>query len=300
MSVVGSQGTVGFTPDSKRHTACGQQQTTHENRVGNEQRGHLLQTPLISLTEALAIGAREHVALVGAGGKTTLMFALASELRRKGKRLITSTTTKVWHEQALQAPGVVFAEANYSWMEKLKAELATGGHVFLGRSLIGSGKVDGIVPSLADKLFQQLEIDYLLVEADGSAGRPVKAPAPHEPVIPGSVTEVVAVMGLEAIGRKLEPEVVFRHDLVANITGLHPGEELSVDALSRLFLHPEGLFKGSPTSAKRVVFLNKLDLLPERQKAALLADLILSDEKKQVVRVVIGSLSQGSYFIRGV
>jgi probable selenium-dependent hydroxylase accessory protein YqeC len=243
--------------------------------------------------------AREHVALVGAGGKTTLMFALASELQRKGKHLITSTTTKVWHEQALQAPGVVFAEANSSWVEKLKAGLTRGGHVFLGRSLIESGKVDGIVPSLADRLFQQLEVDYLLVEADGSAGRPVKAPAPHEPVIPKSVTEVVAVLGLEAIGRKLEPEIVFRHDLVANITGLRPGEELSVYALSRLFLHPAGLFKGSPASAKRVVFLNKLDLLPEKQKAMMLADLILSDEMKQVVRVVIGSLNKGSYFIRG-
>lgn len=252
-----------------------------------------------TLAEALAMDAREHVALVGAGGKTTLMFALASELQRKGKRLITSTTTKVWHEQALQAPGVVFTEVNCAWVEKLKAGLATGGHVFLGRSLIGSGKVDGIVASLADRLFQELEIDYLLVEADGSAGRPVKAPAPHEPVIPKSVTEVVAVLGLEAIGRKLEPEIVFRHDLVANITGLRLGEELSVHALSTLFLHPAGLFKGSPASAKRVVFLNKLDLLPEKQKAMMLADLILSGERRQVVRVVIGSLSQGSYFIRG-
>lgn len=243
--------------------------------------------------------AREHIALVGGGGKTRLMFALASELQRNGKHIVTSTTTKVWREQALQAPDVIFAEANSSWVEKLKAGLARDGHVFLGRSLIESGKVDGIVPSLADRLFQQLEVDYLLVEADGSAGRPVKAPAPHEPVIPESVTEVVAVLGLEAIGRKLEPEIVFRDDLVANITGLRQGEELSVHALSRLFLHPAGLFKGSPASAKRVVFLNKLDLLPEKRKAMMLADLILSDEMRQVVRVVIGSLNKGSYFIRG-
>jgi probable selenium-dependent hydroxylase accessory protein YqeC len=258
-----------------------------------------LEKPLISLTEALAIGAREHIALVGAGGKTTLMFALASELQRKGRHLITSTTTKVWYEEALQAPGVLFAEANASWVKELKAGLATGGHVFLGKSLIKSGKVDGIVPSLADRLFQQTEVEYLLVEADGSAGRPVKAPAPHEPVIPKSVTEVVAVLGLEAIGRKLEPDIVFRHNLVANITGLHLGEELSVQALSKLFLHPDGLFKGSPASAKRVAFLNKLDVLPEGQKAMMLADLILSDQISQVARVVIGSLNKGRYFIRG-
>jgi probable selenium-dependent hydroxylase accessory protein YqeC len=258
-----------------------------------------LEKRLISLTEALGVSAREHIALVGAGGKTTLMFALASELRRKGKHLITSTTTKVWHEQALQAPCVILADADSSWVEKLKTELATAGHVFLGRSLLDIGKVKGIDPLLADRLFQQREVDYLLVEADGSAGRPVKAPASHEPVIPKSVTEVVAVLGLEAIGRKLEPGIVFRHDLVANITGLRLGEELSVPALARLFLHPEGLFKGSPASAKRVVFLNKLDLLPDEQKALVLADLILSDEMIQVGRVVIGSLKKGMYLIKG-
>jgi probable selenium-dependent hydroxylase accessory protein YqeC len=87
--------------------------------------------------------------------------------------------------------------------------------------------------------------------------------------------------------------------LVANITGLHLGEELSVQALSKLFLHPDGLFKGSPASAKRVAFLNKLDVLPEGQKAMMLADLILSDQISQVARVVIGSLNKGRYFIRG-
>jgi probable selenium-dependent hydroxylase accessory protein YqeC len=257
-----------------------------------------LENPLISLTEALGIRTREHMALVGAGGKTALMFALASELRRKGKHLITSTTTKVWHEQALQAPRVIFADTDPSWVEKLKTELATAGHVFLGRHVLESGKVKGIEPSLLDRLFQELKVDYLLVEADGSAGCPVKAPAPHEPVIPGSATEVVALLGLEAIGRKLGPEIAFRHDLVKSITGLRDGEELTAPALSRLFMHPSGLFKGSPASAKRVVFLNKLDLLPDDREALVLAGLILSDERTQVGRVVIGSLKKGMYFIR--
>jgi probable selenium-dependent hydroxylase accessory protein YqeC len=252
-----------------------------------------------SLAEALAIDAREHIALVGAGGKTTLMFALASELRQKGKHLITSTTTKVWHEQASQARSVILVGADCHWEEKLKTRLAAAGHVFLGTSLLESGKVEGIDPSLADRLFQQMEVDYLLVEADGSAGRPVKAPALHEPVIPDSVTVLVALLGLEAIGRKLGPEIAFRHDLVAGITGLREGEDLSVRALSRLLVDPVGLFKGSPASAKRVAFLNKLDLLPDEEKALALADLILSDERKQVARVVIGSLKKGMYLIRG-
>jgi hypothetical protein len=48
-----------------------------------------------SLTEALGIEAREMISLVGAGGKTTLMFRLAKELSLSGKRLVTTTTTKI-------------------------------------------------------------------------------------------------------------------------------------------------------------------------------------------------------------
>jgi len=80
---------------------------------------------------------------------------------------------------------------------------------------------------------------------------------------------------------------------------VRPGEDLSVSALSKLFQHPAGLFKGSPDSARRVVFLNKLDLLPEEGEAMKLADLILSDRMKQVERVVIGSLKKGEYVLKG-
>ena len=61
------------------------------------------------LFSALALGQREHVALVGGGGKTTLMFALAGELLQAGKKVITTTTTKIRGQEATRAPYKVFA-----------------------------------------------------------------------------------------------------------------------------------------------------------------------------------------------
>ncbi|MCJ7596560.1 MAG: selenium cofactor biosynthesis protein YqeC, partial [Desulfobacterales bacterium] len=190
--------------------------------------------PFTKLSEALALGAREHIALVGGGGKTALLFALAEELCQSGKRVLTSTTTKVWHAEALKSPRVIFVKGNPAWRAHLQETLEKEGHLFLAEALLDSGKVQGITPSLADELYEDASIDYLLIEADGSAGRPVKAPDWHEPVIPASVTRVVALMGLEALGRPMGPEVVFRQELVAKITGLKPGESLTVQALSRL------------------------------------------------------------------
>jgi probable selenium-dependent hydroxylase accessory protein YqeC len=117
-------------------------------------------------------------------------------------------------------------------------------------------------------------------------------------VIPESVTIVLALLGLEALGRIFSPETVFRPELAAKITGLMPGEELSAFALAKLFLNPQGLFKGSPASAKRMAFLNKLDLLPEESRATDLADLVLTDAKNGVARTIIGSLKKGSYLIK--
>ena len=251
------------------------------------------------LTSALALEPREHLALVGGGGKTSLMFYLAGLLHRKGKRVVTSTTTKILHSEALGAPRVIFVQSDTSWKDNLREGLENQGHVFLGGRLLDSGKVEGIDPFLADELCGDRRIDYLVGEADGSAGHPVKAPDAHEPVIPASATVVVAVLGLEALGRRMGPDVVFRADLFRKLTGVNPGERLTAPALSRLFLAPEGLFKGTPLTARRIVLLNKLDLVSEEGEARELAHLILGNALKQIDRVVIGSAAKGRFEILG-
>lgn len=243
------------------------------------------------------MGPVEHVAIVGGGGKTTLMFSLAEELRLKGRRVITSTTTKIWHHEAQRSPCVVFSHADSAWHDIVRDGLESHGHVFVGQGVLESGKVKGISPGLADALFQESGVDNLILEADGSAGRPVKAHAEHEPVIPLSATVVIAMMGLEAIGKLLEPEVVFRAELFEQITGLGQGERLTPKGLARIFHGPDGLFRGSPEPARRVVFLNKLDLLTGEQEAKELADLVLKTSLFPIDRVVIGSIIKAHYFV---
>ena len=248
-----------------------------------------------SLIKALEIRARDHIAIVGAGGKTALMFSLAEELGREGKKVITSTTTKVWDRQARQAPHVVCTEDSPSWKEEVKEKLSEKDLIFLGRCVLESGKMDGLDAHDLDQLFQEPQVGYLLVEADGAAGLPVKAPASHEPVIPASATLVVAVMGIEALGRKLTPEEVFRPEAVKEITGLNPGEILTSRALAKLFLHPRGLYKGTPASARRIAFLNKLDLVEEGDEAMALGREILRESCGEIRRVVVGSIREKRY-----
>ena len=251
-----------------------------------------------SLIDALALGAREHIALVGGGGKTTLMFALADELRRKGKRVLASTTTKVWHREALEYEKVLLVEDDADWGKKQAEGLKSEGTAFLGKSILESGKVEGISASLADKIFRDSNVQYIVVEADGSAGHPLKAPAEHEPVVPGSVTMIVAMMGLEAMSARLDEATVFRLELVWSFSGIETGGILTPSALAKVFIHPAGLFKGAPEGARRVVFLNKEDLFEEDTRAVELADILLADPMKKIDRVILGSIKKGEYETR--
>jgi probable selenium-dependent hydroxylase accessory protein YqeC len=249
------------------------------------------------LFSALAIGQREHVALVGGGGKTTLMFALAGEILHAGQKVITTTTTKIRRQEATQAPCEVSALSDPAWHQKVKQGLKIYGHVFVARRPLDSGKVEGISPELADTLYLCPVVDHLILEADGASGKPVKAPAKHEPVVPFSATLVVAMVGLEALEKPFDERIVFRTKLFEKLTGLHRGETITRECLVKIFESPEGLYKGAPVSARRIAFLNKADLLPDDQIARDLGDRILRSQASSVDRVVIGSITKKEYLL---
>lgn len=247
------------------------------------------------LVSALCLGDREHIALVGGGGKTSLMFALARELLSQGRRVVTGTTTKILYREAQSCPCVILPASGTRWHENMRDALETHGLVFVDKGVLESGKVEGIHPGVADLIYQDPEVDFLIIEADGSAGRPVKAPAAHEPVIPRSATTVIALMGLDALGKTLVPEVVFRLELFEEMTGLKSGDRLTLHALAMPFQAPGGLFKGVDPSARRAVFLNKADLLHDQKEALELADILLNSSATPVDTVAIGSITTGRY-----
>jgi len=244
-----------------------------------------------NLVEALGIRQREHIAFVGAGGKSTLMLALAKELTTKGYRVVTSTTTKVWREQAEKAPYIILTESSPGWMDELKEAIELSRHAFLGEKILPSDKVQGIAPEIANELYEESVSDYLMIEADGAAGKPVKAPAGHEPVIPISTTLVVAVIGLDALGKPCLPETVFRLDDFLRVTGAERGEILTPELVAKLVRHDMGSFKECPEGARKALFLNRADLLEDTKPVEQLLDLVAGPD-----RIIVGSLKDQSYF----
>ncbi len=246
--------------------------------------------PVSFLTEALGLKEREVISLVGAGGKTTLMYRLAKELYLGGKGVVTTTTTKIL-EPKPEENNFLFIDPDEKKVKNfVLGHLDQYRHLTIAEERLESGKLKGISADLVNELWSLDKINTVIVEADGAAGRPVKAPRKWEPVIPTATTLVVAILGVDGVGKELNEENVFHPEGVSRITGIPIGEKLTDEATAVLVVHPEGLFKGAPPSSRVVAFLNKVDIPKGLATGKGIAKKILEKKHPQIERVVLGRL----------
>jgi len=219
---------------------------------------------MIPLRRALRLGAAPQVAFVGAGGKTSALFALARQFERP---VLVTTSTHFPLDQLKQANQHVKVR-NVSDVRKLSAENLQAVTVITG----GETKEDRVSGLDAESMaalnaFARANTLPFLIEADGARRRALKAPADHEPAIPPFVDAVIVVAGLSALGQPLEDKWVHRPERFAELSALKIGETISADAIAKVLLHPEGGPKNIPTQARRIVLLNQADT-PELEGAA--------------------------------
>jgi probable selenium-dependent hydroxylase accessory protein YqeC len=243
-----------------------------------------------SLKESLGLKARELISLVGAGGKTTLMFRLARDLITERKKVVTTTTTKILEPFSGETLFLLVDRDEEKLKQFVFKHLDQYKHITIASERIGSSKLRGGSSGLVNDLWISHEIDYLIVEADGAAGRPIKAPRKGEPVIPSNTTLVVAILGVDGAGRELTEENAFQPELISKMTGIPVGGRMTDEAIAILMTHPEGVFKGASPSSRVVAFLNKVDIPDGIAKAKGIAEKILEKKHPQVERVVLGQL----------
>lgn len=146
------------------------------------------------------MNARKIISVAGAGGKTTMIHSLRDRYLAEGRSVLVTTTTKMYIEEN--------TDISCS-LESITASLEKDSYCMAGSPSAESGKIAALPAHIMEAALQAA--DVVLIEADGAKHYPAKYPAAYEPVIyPGS-TEVILVMGLDAIGRRVD-ETVFRAD----------------------------------------------------------------------------------------
>src|SRR4030043_1497931 len=242
----------------------------------------------MKLKEALDIRPGEVVSLVGGGGKTTLMFALARELASGGDCRAPPPPTKILEPSPSETPLLLLETDEGELMRLLLDNLDKHRHITLASGKLASGKLNGISPEFVVRLARLSQVSFIVVEADGDAHRSLKAPNPTEPVIPFNTSLVIPVVGFDPGGCRLTEKDVFRPEIASHLLGLPLGEIISSDDIAFLITHHQGIIKGSPERARIVPFINKVDLDEGLSKGRDLAHKILAMRHPQIERVVLG------------
>lgn len=242
----------------------------------------------MDLVRAFEVQPKEVIALVGAGGKTTLLFRLAAELAAGGRHVVTTTTTRLGIGQLAAAPCVARVEKGKDARPAVREALQRNAHVLVAGPDAPEGKVRGLEPARVDEIAALEEVDTVIVEADGAKLRPFKAPAGHEPVIPASTTLLVPVAGMDVLGLSLTEAHVHRPERVATLAGVEPGGLIDAGIVARVLGHRQGGLKCRPPGARVVAFLNKAEDETRYQAARAIARELLGGEG--IAAVVIGAL----------
>jgi molybdenum cofactor cytidylyltransferase len=208
----------------------------------------------LSINRALRVDSSSCIAFIGAGGKTTALFQLARKIQQP---VIVTATSHLGTWQTKLADQHIIAESPDSL-----GELEHG----LKGILLVTGELDGdrtkpVNYNLLHWLYRFCD-DHaipLLIEADGSRQKPLKAWAEHEPAIPAFTSRVIQVAGLSSLGKPLSDEFVHRAELFSRISGLAAGETITAEAIISALTHPSSGLKDAPQKTSKVVILNQAD-----------------------------------------
>ncbi|MEG1254530.1 selenium cofactor biosynthesis protein YqeC [Clostridium sp.] len=247
----------------------------------------------MKLLETIRIRKGDVISIVGAGGKTTLMFTLAEELKSRGRVLVT-TTTKIYTPAKSQYNHLIIKENIHDNVESNEDLIhdSLGIYVY-GSAINEEGKLIGIEDK--DLIRETLTYDYTLIEADGSKKKPVKGWNNHEPVISEITTITIGILSGEVLNLLVNENNVHRLKEFKNLTFTKEGELINQENILSLIFSKDGLFKNS--QGNRILFINKVDNDKKFSNIQSLINGIIEENKeyKLLDEIIVGSLLNKEY-----
>ena len=191
-------------------------------------------------------------ALIGGGGKTTLMYRLSQELSAAGS-VIVCTSAKILEPKELP----VLTDGSE---EEIVVTLKSRRVVCVGTKAV-DGKLSA--PAVSFDRLKQLA-HYVIVEADGAHRLPIKAHAEYEPVIPDGTNKTVLIIGADAFGKSIS-DICHRPELFAAVAGADICSPVTPEIVGRV-INAEGYGD--------CVYINKAEDDAAMAYARTLADII--------------------------
>tara|TARA_B100000700_G_scaffold331537_1_gene465334 strand:- start:10675 stop:11442 length:768 start_codon:yes stop_codon:yes gene_type:complete len=222
------------------------------------------------------------IAIVGAGGKTSLLYRLGEEaIAMNHSALLSGTTLFTLPKKEIQNQKTL-EETNENLLNILTKEVFNSQVVIAKTGTAPKKRQRPISVELIDKIAKDSQFRLIALESDGSKMRPFKAPAVHEPVIPKSATHVIYVIGLSAVDKPLSEDYVHRSELVRKIAG--PATHCTIEVISKIATSLQGGKKGV-NNRDFTILINQSELNP-----SLATELAKTIFEKGNSRVIVASL----------
>ena len=249
------------------------------------------------------------VTVIGSGGKTSLIWHLASSLRvsrqavhekesSSRRKILISPTTKMFVPPRQEKLYDRYYDEGKS-PGTLNIDPAPG-VTLAGRFNATSGKLESLPLQDLERLVPSY--DLVLLEGDGSGGLPLKAWKPDEPVVPSFTDLTVGVLPLWPLGKPVSEKIIHRLPLFLALTGAVPGEILKSEHILALITGKARSFgpmeDGAPplpglfakARGKKLLVFNQIEDDRAREQARELAGLLPSDFRAGLGAIIAGSV----------
>ena len=243
------------------------------------------------LCDLIDLPAHPLISIVGAGGKTTTMYTLASELAQRGGRVITTTTTQIFFPEPGQTGALIVAAETPTLLEMIGAAWQQYRRVTVAGAIIRADKLAGLQPGQPYELLMHSGAGAVIVEADGARHRMIKAPAEHEPVVALHTNVAFLMMSAGAINQPLNTEIAHRPERIAAVEGMNLGEILTPTHIARLMTNEQGALKDIPKTAKTYLLITH----PSMTRQDALQELVSLVRRSQRVAGVLCSEQPGAW-----
>ena len=199
---------------------------------------------------------KDLTAVIGSGGKTTLIDHLASEL---GGSIIVTTSTHIYPPEGME---LYTGDSSEELRELLSAN-----------RIVCAGRPDGAKLTAPDIAFEELKqlADHVLAEADGSKTLPLKAHGDYEPVIPPCTDHIILMTGISGFGRPAS-ETVHRSEIFAEAVSdmlAESGGIVTPEIYAIFVAHEAGIYAARHIAdgARLTIALNQADGPAEIEEA---------------------------------
>ncbi len=196
---------------------------------------------LYSYIEERYLEAHSTISLTGGGGKTTFLIGFSNYLKRRGRSVLVTTTTKMQSPEALDFDtDRIFFES-----DDIQRHFPRKGESVYFAERYDERKCCSPDTAVLEVLSESY--DVTLVEADGARCRPLKMHTEKDPVILDSTTLTVAFIGARSIGMRIEDACC----------GCSDSGIVDISFIQKLIDSREGVLKG--VKGRGVIVVNQCD-----------------------------------------